>query len=351
MSSAILFPTSVVGSLPRPLWIQDYISTGGDPFGQPLDKAVAFVVALQEQIGLDIVTDGEWRRKSYIGPISAITESFAEHEPKGQPWRYAVTQPITHKHPGFFAREAAFLRAQTNKKIKICVPSPYLIGRRCWDEKESSFIYPNRRSFIDEIIPILRDELRLLRDAGADIIQIDDPHICLLADSETRSQFPDPEAELRYACQTVNAVLDGLTGVYTALHLCRRNRGRQGWVGQGGYEPIISALSQIQVDEFVMEYTLPVVGDMSALKYLPTRFRIGLGCVDCRFEHIDTPGEIVGRVEKALTFVAPERLTLNPDCGFAPGSERVMSLDEPYLKLKNEVAAAQILRKKYSTRQ
>ncbi|HBU07427.1 MAG TPA: hypothetical protein DEB09_05085 [Candidatus Magasanikbacteria bacterium] len=344
-----LFPASVVGSLPRPQFVQDVILNEGDPFSPILDKAVAYAIALQEQAGLDVISDGEWRRKSYVGVIANIASGFKHYfnSSDGRSW-HTVEEKLVYDKPGFFAREAKFLKLHTIKKIKVCLPSPYLLGQRLWDEKKSIKAYPTREAFVEALIPILRNEIILLREAGANIVQIDDPHICLFVDKELRTQFSDPKKELNYACQVVNEVVKGIDGIETALHLCRRNKGRQGWIGKGGYEAIISAISAIDVDQFVLEYSIPVAGDFSALKNLPEKFKVGLGCVECRFEHIDTPEEIVTRVEKALQYVAPNRIILNPDCGFAPGSQANVPLDEAYLKLKNEVGAGKILRKKYS---
>ena len=96
-----------------------------------------------------------------------------------------------------------------------------------------------------------------------------------------------------------------------------------------------------------MEFTTPGAGDMSVFKRLPEHIEVGLGCVSCQPGQIDTADTIVGRVETALKYLAPERITLNPDCGFAPGSAALVSLDEVYLKLKHEVEAARRLREKY----
>jgi 5-methyltetrahydropteroyltriglutamate--homocysteine methyltransferase len=97
-----------------------------------------------------------------------------------------------------------------------------------------------------------------------------------------------------------------------------------------------------------MEFTTPGAGDMSVFVQLPEHIEIGLGCVSCQPGQIDSVEAIVARVEIALKHVAPSRITLNPDCGFAPGSAADVSLDEVYTKLKNEVAAAQRLREKYA---
>ena len=94
----------------------------------------------------------------------------------------------------------------------------------------------------------------------------------------------------------------------------------------------------------MLEFAVPAAGDKRVLRDLPERFDIGLGCVDCRSSHIDTPNEIMERVNQALQYVAPERIFLHPDCGFAPGSAADIPIDEAYLKLRNEALAAEQLR-------
>ena len=118
-------------------------------------------------------------------------------------------------------------------------------------------------------------------------------------------------------------------------------------MGEGGYEPILPALRRLNVNQYVMEFTIPVAGDLSVLAKLPEDRQVGLGCVDCRGEKVDSVGEIVGRVEQSLAHLRPEQVLLNPDCGFAPGSAAEIPIDEAYEKLRNEAEAARILREKY----
>ena len=118
-------------------------------------------------------------------------------------------------------------------------------------------------------------------------------------------------------------------------------------MGEGGYGPILPALSDLQVDILMLEFAIPAAGDFGVLQELPERFDIGLGCVDCRSSHIDTTDEIAGRVRQAIQYVAPERVLLHPDCGFAPGSAADIPLDEAYLKLRNEALAAEMLRDEF----
>jgi 5-methyltetrahydropteroyltriglutamate--homocysteine methyltransferase len=183
-----------------------------------------------------------------------------------------------------------------------------------------------------------------LRDEGVAIAQFDDPHLCLFVDPSIRAQYDDPYGEMAYCVDLLNRIVDGVDGVKLALHICRRNKGRAGWIGEGGYEPILPALRELNFDMLMLEFAIPAAGDKRVLEKLPERFGIGLGCVDCRSPHIDTPEEIADRVRQALEYVAPERVSLHPDCGFAPGSAADIPIDEAYLKLRNEALAAEQLR-------
>ena len=348
-----LFPTTVVGSMPRPQYIKDLIEAQataeedvGD-FQRMMDAAVPYVAQMQELAGIDMISDGEWRRKSYIGVIADICSGFelSIREVKGQrqTW-HVVTSELAPVNPGQLAREARFLKEHTTRDVKVALPSPYLLGERMWDPEASRRAYPTRRDFTEALVPILRHELTALRDEGVAVAQFDDPQLCLFVDPRFRAAYDDPEAEMDYSVDMLNRVTDGVDGIRLALHLCRRNKGRAGWVGEGGYEPILPALSRLDFDMLMLEFAIPASGDKRVLRDLPERFDIGLGCVDCRSSHIDTPGEIVERVKQALEYVAPERITLHPDCGFAPGSAADIPIDEAYLKLRNEALAAEQLR-------
>jgi 5-methyltetrahydropteroyltriglutamate--homocysteine methyltransferase len=216
-----------------------------------------------------------------------------------------------------------------------------------WDPERSRKAYPTREQFMQALVPFLRRELELLRDSGVDVIQFDDPHICLFVDPRVRAEYADPDREVAMAVDMLNQIVEGVSGVTVGIHLCRRNRGREGWWGEGGYEPIMPHLRRLNVHQYAMEFTIPVAGDLSALRELPDDRLIGLGCVDCRGEHVDTPAEIEARVEQALRHVDADRLSLNPDCGFAPGSAADIPLDEAYLKLRNEADAARELRARF----
>lgn len=347
-----LFPAGVVGSMPRSQFVRDLLDPERAPsdsreFAKRMNAAVDYILAVQESAGLDIVSDGEYRRRSYIGIISDVCDGF-RLERKDGVWWHTVVGPLDYVRPGLAAKEASYLRERTDRLIKVALPSPYLLGQRMWNETDSANAYSTREAFMEALVPILHGELIALRDAGADIVQFDDPHLCLFVDERVRAQFDDPQREIDLCTDLLNRILDGVDGVTTAIHLCRRNKARAGWVGEGGYGPILPALQRLNVDQYVMEFTIPVAGDLSVLQQLPENCQVGLGCVDCRGETIDSVDAIVERVDKALQYLKPEQIFLNPDCGFAPGNAADIPIDEAYQKLSNEAKAASLLRARYS---
>ena len=347
-----LFPASVVGSMPRPQFVRDLLESDDSPATRrQMDAAVRYVVAMQEKAGLDVVTDGEWRRRSYIGVIAELAHGFelGTNPADGRPWTI-VTDRLRPRRPGFIAAEVRFLRSITDRAIKATLPAPALLGERLWDSARSAGAYPDRCAFVNDCADVLHEELELLRDAGADIVQIDDPYLCLFVDPQVRAGYDDADAAAGFAVDMVNRVVDGIAGVKLAVHLCRRAgaRARGEQSHQGDYNPIIEQLNRLNVHHLTMEFTAPGAGDTSVFAKLDERFEIGLGCVSTAPGEVDAPETIVHRVEQALEHVSARRLTLNPDCGFAPGSAARIDIDEVYRKLTHEVEAARHLRGRHA---
>ncbi len=355
MSKTLLFPTSVVGSMPRPDYVKDLIfgnaAASPEEYRRLMGSAVRSVVALQELAGIDVLTDGEWWRKSYIGVIAELAHGFelSTNPADGRPWTIVVDR-LAPKQPGFIAQEVRFLKQITGRQIKATLPAPALLGERMWDAEKSSKAYPTRDAFVEACVPILRNEVELLREEGVAVVQIDDPHLCLFVDEDVRAKYDDPDRAAHFSVEMTNQVVAGIDDVKFAVHLCRRAgaRVRGDATHRGGYDPIIDQLNKLNVQHLTMEFTTPGAGDVSVFETLREDFEVGLGCVSCQPGEIDSPEAIVARVEQVLQHVAPERITLNPDCGFAPGSAAVVSIDEVYTKLKNEVEAARRLREKYA---
>ena len=213
---------------------------------------------------------------------------FARETRDGLSW-HTVVEPLRPKRPGLVGEEARFLVEHTRRATKVALPSPYLLAQRMWDRERSREAYSTRDAFMRALVPVLRTELLALRAAGVTVAQFDDPHLCLLADPRVRATFPDPDAEADLCVSLLNEIVAGVDGITTAVHLCRRNKGRQGWIGEGGYDPIVPFLRKLEVDQYVLEFTIPVAGDFSVLRQLPDDRQVGLGCVDCRSEQVESP--------------------------------------------------------------
>ena len=368
------FPTTVVGSLPRPAWLLDRWEEQQDPQvverrrldflpewyraerpaerpramtaeerARMLDQAVPFAVAMQETAGIDILSDGEWRRPHFHDFIARRIAGFEPLTVQG--YYSAVVAPL-EVDESLTADEARFLLAHSAGRVKIALPSPYLMARRMYHPTESARAYPTREAFMAALVPILRRELETLRDLGVALVQFDDPAIGALVDPARRREFDDPDRELAAAIDYLNQVVDGVAGVATALHVCRAV-GLRSWSNEGGYEPILAGLYRARVDLLMLEFAMPVAGDVDVFARFPTDRLIGLGCVDIRTEALEGPDVVVARVERALRYLHPDQLVLNPDCGFAPSSMLPIPLDEPYFKLRALGLAAERLRQTY----
>jgi 5-methyltetrahydropteroyltriglutamate--homocysteine methyltransferase len=356
MAHKQLFPTSIIGSMPRPAFVRELIADdcpwSGDDYDRMIGAAIRSVVALQEAAGLDVVSDGEWSRKSYIGVIAELAHGFelSVNPADGRPWTIVVDR-LAPKTPGFIAKEVSFLKQLTDRQVKATLPAPALLGERMWDPQLSSKAYPKREDFVRDCVPILRREIELLRDEGVSIIQVDDPHLCLFVDPEIRAGYSKPDQAADFAVDMDNEVVADFTDVSLAVHLCRRAgaRARGEAEHQGSYDPIMSQLRKLNVGHITMEFTTPGSGEMSVLRQLPEHVEVGLGVVSTVPGQVDSVETIVGRVQKALEHIAPERIVLNPECGFAPGSGARVDIDEVYQKIKNEVAAAKVLREQFGS--
>jgi 5-methyltetrahydropteroyltriglutamate--homocysteine methyltransferase len=355
-----LFPTAVIGSLPRPAWLldllQDYVAgrlTRGE-WDHACDRAVPFAVALQETAGIDVVSDGEWRREGYFQVFYERVEGFRPDLIQGRtrPWPAAVA-PLRCTGP-IVADGAAFLRKQTSHAIKVALPSAYVILRRFYSPGHSAGAYPTREHFLRAVEDILLEEAADLVRAGVDCIQFDDPMLGYFVDPKYREQrsghwgtgqFGSVAAELRLGVDSVNRLAAPLRrqGLHVVLHVCRGNIERRSDAA-GDFGPIWEDLCRAEVDELALEFAMPQAGSALVLARLPERLRLGFGCLDVRSAERETVETVVGRVRQALRHVPAARLTLNPDCGFAPSGNNPIPLDEPYEKLKVLAAAARQLR-------
>ncbi len=351
-----LFATMVVGSLPRPQWVRDLIEDrkagriGEAAADQLLDAAIPSAIRMQERAGLDYVSDGEWRRESYVKVFADRVGGFAPDaiEVAGSPLKYpAVVSRLPPRRP-IAADEAGFLRAQTDRRTQVAIPSPYTIGRRMWHPARSAGAYPTREAFMEACVPIVREEIQRLAALGVDAVQLDDPWLALLVDPSYRARegITDADAEIDLCVRCVNGAVAGITGVLLSLHLCHAHFDRR-HLTQGSYDLIMAGLGRMRVHRFAMEFATPAAGGVQVLARFPADKLLGLGVIDHCDPRVETPDEVVARAERAMAFVPKERITLNPDCGFAPSSANPMDLDEAYGKLRAMCQGARLLRERY----
>ncbi len=350
-----MFPTTVIGSLPRPRWLRDLILDRKDgrvledDADQQLDRAIYSAILLQERAGLEEITDGEWRRESYVKVFAERVCGFqADLNPDSGGLPYpAVVSPVEYSRP-IAVDEIRFARPLTRRRLKATLPAPYIIGRRMWHPDHSKSAYPTRENLMADCVPILRQEVEALRDAGADTVQLDEPWLCALVDPDFRKKegVADVQYEIDLCIDLVNQTLDGIEGIDTAIHLCHAHFDRQHG-SEGPYDLIMPALRKARIGTISLEYATPVAGGVGSLSQFPSDVRLGFGCIDHCDRKVETPEDVVARVDHVLEYVDKERITLHPDCGFSPSVQNPMDLDEAYLKLKSMCQAAEILSAKY----
>ena len=244
-----LFPTTVVGSLPRPEWLRELILDRKDgriseeEAAPHLDRAAAMAISLQERTGLDEVTDGEWRRESYVKVFAERVRGFRNDLNLSNIPYPAVVEPIEYYRP-IAAEEVAFARPRTTRRLKITLPAPYIIGRRMWHPDHSRDAYPRREDLMEAVVPILRQEIEAVRAAGADVVQLDEPWLSVMVDPEFRAAegIGDPEPEMERCIDLLNRTLDGVSGIDTAMHLCHAHFQHRHSTA-GAYDPIMPALA------------------------------------------------------------------------------------------------------------
>ena len=349
-----LFPTTVIGSLPRPEWVREIIldrkegKISEEESDRLLDPAIESALRLQERAGVEEVTDGEWRQESYVKVFSERVRGFEPDLIEIDALRYpAVVGPVEYYRP-LILDEVKFARPRTARRLKATLPAPYIVGRRMWHPDHSKKAYPTPEKLMADCVPILRQEFEKLIQAGVDTVQLDEPWLSTLVDPNFRRRegVTDVEYEMDLCVDLINQVTDGFDSIDTGMHLCHAHFNYR-HANEGPYDIIMPALAKVRVGTISMEYATPVAGGLESLSQFPSGPRLGFGCIDHCDHEIETPENVVARVEKAMQYVDKERITLHPDCGFSPSVQNPMDLDEAYLKLRSMSRAAELLRAKY----
>ena len=315
------------------------------------DQAVREAIVLQEGAGLDVITDGELRRSSWVITIP-LREDAAGRPPLGgfeflpadpgwwslwkepdgrraqvwtNPTRPFITRPIEVTRD-VVSDEYAFLKANARARSKFTIPSPSW-HRIFWHPEYSRAAYPTPEDFLRAIAGYLREQVvpRIIA-LGGDYIQMDAPNYAQWhVDGENRAAFEvwghDMAAELVADAEIDDTVFEGVRGVTRAIHICRGNAPGGRWLANGGYERIAAEVFPrlTRYDRLLLEYDTPRAGDFGPLRYVRPEATVVLGLLTTKQGELEDAALVERRIREAARQVPLERLALSPQCGFASG--------------------------------
>jgi len=336
----MLFPTSLVGSYPQPEWLIDRAKLAGrfpprvramelwrvapEYLAQAQDDATIIAIRDQERAGLDIITDGEMRRESYSNRFATALDGVDLDNPgsaldrSGHPNPVPrVTGRIRRRH-AVEVRDVQFLRANTDRRIKITVPGPFTMAQQAQND-----FYASEREMALDYAAAVNAEIRDLFAAGADVVQIDEPYM---------QARPDKARE--YGLEAVNAALDGIKGE-TALHICF---GYAAIIHErpAGYN-FLPELAGSTVNGISLE-TAQSNLDTSILTNLAGKTII-LGVIDLSDPEVESAETVAARIRRALPHVDPTKVIVAPDCGM-----KYLPRETAFGKMQAMVAGAAIVR-------
>ncbi len=341
---SLLFPTTIVGSYPQPDWLidkeqliarvpprvraKDLWRIPDEYLQEALNDATLVAIRAQEELGIDIVTDGEIRRESYSNRFATALEGIDQDNPVSVPGRSGrpnfvprIVGKIRRTRP-VEVEDLLFLKAHATKQVKITVPGPFTMLQQAQNE-----FYPSEEAAAMDYAVALNEEIKDLFANGADVVQVDEPYM------QAR-----PAKAREYGVKALNRALQGVTGT-TAVHICF---GYAAVVHErpSGYDflPELAACGCKQVSVETAQSNL----DCSILKTLGDK-QVMVGCLDLNDQSIETPETVAARIRKALKHIAPSQVILAPDCGMKYLPRAVADG-----KLASMVAAAAMLRKEYA---
>jgi methionine synthase II (cobalamin-independent) len=371
--------SDVVGSLLRPAYLRQARQAaldgalGGDALRAVEDRAVGEAIVLQESAGLDVVTDGELRRHSWVVTIP-LRPAGAAHAPlagyeflpadpgwwslwkepdgtRAQAWtaptRPFVTEPLRVVRD-LVADEYAFLRANARRRTKFTVPAPSW-HRIFWHPTYSRAAYATADDFLRAVAAYIREHVvaRVLA-LGGDYVQMDAPNYAQWhVDPDNRAAFEawghDMATELVADAEIDNSVFEGVRGLTRAIHVCRGNAPGGRWLASGGYDRIAGEVFPrlTNYDRLLLEYDTPRAGDFGPLARVRPDTEVVLGLLTTKRGALEDGEAVEARIHEAARHVPLERLALSPQCGFASGEAgNPLTSDEQAAKLRLVAAVA-----------
>ena len=301
------------------------------------DNCICDVVKMQEDIGLEGITDGEYRRSlwhaDFLRKIQGVTvnEGLAPDADRTfqggaadlqrSPTRFEVTGRLSRPN-GIETDNFKFLDSITTRTAKLCIPSPSVLhfrgGRDAVDQQQ----YPTMDEFFADVARVYREEIKELAGLGCTYLQIDDTNLAYLCDPKMREgarkigEDPD-KLPLTYANLINECIKDRPATMTVCTHLCRGNFA-SAWVAEGGYDPVAEVLfNQLKVDGYFLEFDSPRAGNFSPLRYLPRGKRLNLGLVTTKTGQLEHADDLKRRIDEAGKCVPLEQLGISPQCGFS----------------------------------
>ncbi len=318
------------------------------------DRQIARVIARQESLGLRAVTDGEFRRRTWMSDFIQGFDGVTTTE-RATPLPGHPTNPYPVLHvSGKFAFSTHpmlahfdFVKARTKVMPKMCIPSPTHIVTvlQDWRDIVDRSVYPDLDALFADAGPAYAKAIRAFADAGCTYLQIDDCNMAFLCDPAVRETLKkrgdDPDRMFRSFVAVVNAaVRDRPAGMTITMHSCRGNTGKG--FASGGYEPLAEGIfGGVNVDGFFLEFDDERSGGFEPLRFLSKNKSVVLGLISSKQKALEPKDTIARRIEEATKFVELDRLSLSPQCGFASsqGVDRLTE-DEQWAKLGHVVELA-----------
>ena len=297
------------------------------------DDAIRDVVRFQEGLGLQGITDGEFRRTyfhiDFLEQLDGVTTSggltIHFHSAKGEvdfaPPVLRVTDKVRHARP-IMVDDFTFLKSLVKRTPKLTIPSPTMLHFRGGRGAVSREAYPDMEEFFADVASAYREEIRALGEAGCTYLQLDDTNLAYLCDPHlregARARGDDPdELPRRYAGLINAAIADRPAGMTICTHLCRGNF-KSAWVAEGGYEPVAEVLfNELKVDGYFLEYDDARSGGFGPLRFVPKGKTVVLGLVTTKVGDLESKDLIKHRIDEATRYVPLEQLCLSPQCGFS----------------------------------
>ena len=303
------------------------------------DRCIRDVAKLQEEIGLQGITDGEYRRtiwhadflrqiegvsvKEGVADGAGVARKFQSggQEIERSPTRFYTTGRLERSR-GIETDNFKYLASVTTRTPKLCIPSPTILHMRGGRDAVDKQAYPDMDRFYSDLAQVYREEIRALAELGCTYLQLDDPNMAYLCDEKMRESVrrigEDPNQLPRiYAKLINNCIADRPAHMTVCMHICRGNF-RSAWAAEGGYDPVAEILfNEFKLDGFFLEYDSPRAGSFSPLRFVPKQKKIVLGLVTTKSGEMETADQLKRRIDEAAQYVPLEQLALSPQCGFS----------------------------------